>query len=68
MVGFGPMGQSMALHAARIGHFANGTKGCRIKITVLDDDPDRYDSFAQRYPKLELCCESQFQEVNLCAE
>jgi len=35
VAGFGRMGQSVALHAAKIGHYANGEK---LRITVIDKD------------------------------
>jgi voltage-gated potassium channel Kch len=40
VVGYGPMGRGLALHAARIGHFANeASRGIRLCITVVDRDP-----------------------------
>jgi RyR domain len=55
IVGFGPMGQDLALHAGRIGHFANGVpKDRRIRITVVDGDAKtKVDEFRTRHPKVD---------------
>lgn len=50
IVGFGPMGQRLALQAAQLGHFANLQKP---RITVLESDGSpRVASFLSRYPRL----------------
>jgi TrkA-N domain/RyR domain len=50
IVGFGPMGQRLALQAARVGHFANLRKPV---ITVLGPSANpRADLFLSRYPKI----------------
>jgi len=51
IVGFGPMGRSLALRAARLGHFANGKP---LRISVIDRDAKRHqEQFLFRYPMLE---------------
>ena len=48
IVGFGPMGQRLALQVAQIAHFANLQKP---KVTVLEQPGStRVDKFLQRYP------------------
>ena len=48
--GFGKMGESVALQAAKLGHFANGKP---LRITVVDPNALlRQESFANRYPQL----------------
>jgi voltage-gated potassium channel Kch len=60
IVGFGPMGQSLALQAARIGYFANSKK---LKITVVEQSPDpqsknaRYMEFLTRFPQIRDICD-----------
>jgi voltage-gated potassium channel Kch len=66
LVGFGQMGQALALQAARVGHFANGMglrDGERLKVTLVDQDiDDRWARFAADYPMYERIC-----EVDRCA-
>lgn len=66
LVGFGQMGQELALQAARIGHFANGMglrDGERLKVTLVDRHvDDRWARFAADYPMYERIC-----EVDRCA-
>jgi hypothetical protein len=51
VLGFGPMGQSVLLAAARVGHFANGRK---LAVTVAAADLEsRQRHFAAQYPQLE---------------
>jgi predicted dinucleotide-binding enzyme len=59
VIGFGAMGQSLALQAMRIGHFANEvSKGLRIRITVVDrDTKSGIKTFRARHPKAEQICE-----------
>ena len=48
VVGFGQMGQSLALQAARVGHFANGR---RVRVTAVDREVDRRaEAFRGRHP------------------
>jgi len=66
VIGFGQMGQSLALHAARSGHFANSvTKGRRLRLTVVDRDVERrIGMFRAQYPKIDEVCDLDFQEVD----
>lgn len=49
IVGFGPMGQRIALQAAQSAHFANGRNP---RVTVLEPDSSpRIHSFLDRYPR-----------------
>ena len=51
IVGFGRMGRSLALRAAKMGHFANGKL---LRISVIDREADRQrEHFLFRYPALE---------------
>jgi len=61
--GFGSMGQSLALQAARIGHFANFRK---LRITVLEQKGSgRPDSFLLRFPKFREVCEFNVIPIEL---
>jgi len=63
VIGFDQMGQSLALHAARIGHFANevGERKKRLLITVVDKDQNAgWNSFVSRYKNLHLVCDAKF--------
>jgi hypothetical protein len=58
IVGFGKMGQAVALQAAKIGHFANGK---RMRITVVDRDADaRQRAFLARYAQFTRVCDTEF--------
>ena len=58
IVGFGQMGQSIALQAAKIGQFANGRK---LQQTILDRDADRQERrFLARYPQFTKVCDLRF--------
>ncbi len=51
IVGFGRMGRSLALRAAKMGHFANGKQ---LRISVIDREAERQrEHFLFRYPALE---------------
>jgi voltage-gated potassium channel Kch len=59
IVGFGEMGQALALQAARIGHFANGSAwpdGHKLAVTLVDPDIElRWAAFRadyQAYPEI----------------
>ncbi len=55
VVGFGQMGKSLALHAARVGHYANAVK---IRITVVDRAAgNSVDAFRKQYPMIDHVCE-----------
>jgi len=64
--GFGKMGESVAVQAAKLGHFANDM---RLRITVIDEHAlDRQASFANRYPGIDKVCDVAFvsgKEENL---
>jgi voltage-gated potassium channel Kch len=63
IVGFGQMGESVALQAARIGHYAGGN---RLRITVFDPDADqRRLSLLARYPQLEQVVDLAFDSRNV---
>jgi hypothetical protein len=64
VAGFGPMGQSLALQAARIGHFANGVNGdLRLRVTVIDEADEHFQVFRTRYSKIDDVCELRFQQA-----
>lgn len=63
VIGFGQMGQSLALHAARIGHFANEVGGLRKRLRIIVLDKDRnagWNGFVSRYKNLHLVCDASF--------
>lgn len=62
VIGFGQTGQSLTLHAARVGHFANevGKHAKRLRITAVDKNPTGWNDFISRYQKLQEVCDSQF--------
>jgi len=67
ILGFGRMGRSIALRAARMGHFANGKK---LRLSVLDRVADmQRERFLFHYPALavsgdkkEAICDLQFHQ------
>ncbi len=62
VLGFGQMGESVTLQAARIGHYANGR---RLRITVVDRlAAQRERSLYGRYPKLSDVCDISFLELD----
>jgi hypothetical protein len=63
IVGFGSMGQNLALEAAKIGHFANSRK---LLITVIEQTGStRADSFLARYPKFTQICDFASTTINM---
>jgi hypothetical protein len=55
IVGFGPMGQNLALQAAKIGHFANSKK---LKVTVVEAEQNRaIVEFQKQYPTFSEVCD-----------
>jgi hypothetical protein len=63
IVGLGAMGRHLAVHAARIGHFANFHK---LRITVIDErNSTRPAEFLARYPKFPDVCEYAFVPIDL---
>jgi hypothetical protein len=58
VAGFGEMGESMVVQAARMGHFANGRPA---RIIVIDQDPTEPKGRLQRrYPHIGEICEIEF--------
>jgi hypothetical protein len=58
VVGFGVSGQSLALHAAQIGHFANEIgRGKRLRLSIMDSTDTPLGEFKERYPNLERVCD-----------
>jgi voltage-gated potassium channel Kch len=58
VAGFGQMGESIVLQAARIAHFANDKK---LRITVIDKiAEEKMRSFYGRYPQFDKVCEIVF--------
>ena len=63
--GFGPMGQSLALHAARIGHFSNAAaRERRLRITVVDDAETAFSRFQQQFSKIGDICDLRFRQAD----
>jgi len=61
IIGFGRMGRSLALRAAKLGHFANGQK---LRISVIDRHPDlQREHLLFHYPVMEMICEMQFHHA-----
>jgi voltage-gated potassium channel Kch len=61
IIGFGQMGESVALQAAKISHFANGKK---LKLTVIDRKAQmRKDRLSFYYPKFTEVCEAEFMDA-----
>lgn len=62
ILGFGDMGESVALQAAKIGHYANGKN---TRITVVDHHAlERERAFLQRYPEFDRVCDTTFLNGN----
>jgi hypothetical protein len=60
IIGFGKMGQAVALQAAKTGHYANGK---RLRLTIVDRQAgDRQRGFLARYPQFGRACDVQFIE------
>lgn len=58
VIGFGLMGESLVLQAARGSHFANGR---RLRVTVIDRDPVPHQAcLRRRFPKLDSVCDLAF--------
>ena len=63
VVGFGHMGESVALQAAKTGHYANGRK---MRITVIDRYADaEHRSFDSRFPQFSQICEIVFIKTEI---
>lgn len=62
VIGFGEMGESVVLQAARVGHFANGKP---IRITVIDEDATALGkAFRDRYPQFKEVCPLEFLDLD----
>jgi len=58
VLGFGQMGQSVVVEAARMGHFANGKK---LRVTVVDREASqRKKRFYRWYPQFDKVCDATF--------
>jgi voltage-gated potassium channel Kch len=58
VIGFGQMGESVAIHAAQQAHFANAR---RARVTVVDRLAEqKRGSFFGRYPSYEKVCDLEF--------
>lgn len=63
ILGFGQMGQSIAVQAARIGHYANGSK---VRITAVDRQAAKKGGiFLHKYPMFKQICDISFIELDL---
>lgn len=61
VVGFGHMGESLVLQAARHAHFANGR---RLRVTVVDQAAtERRLGFSLRYPSFDRVCDVAFVDL-----
>ncbi|MBX7211546.1 MAG: NAD-binding protein [Verrucomicrobiaceae bacterium] len=58
IIGFGLMGESLLLQAARTSHFANGR---HLRVTVIDRDPSASGRrFMRRHPHFTKVCDVEF--------
>lgn len=58
VLGFGRMGESVALQVARSGHYASGQ---RPRLTIVDSEAEaKKRSFYSRYPQFEQTCTAEF--------
>ncbi|GBU29673.1 hypothetical protein R84B8_03246 [Treponema sp. R8-4-B8] len=66
ILGFGPVGQSALLRLVMNGQFM----GSRMRAIIIDKDIDNLrDCFLHRYPGLKLCCDMEFENINVqCKE
>lgn len=63
IAGFGEMGQSLALQAGIIGHFANGEK---LQVTIVDEQVERLmGAFEARYSMFRHICDVQVMAGSL---
>lgn len=61
VVGFGTVGRTVAVKAAQLGHFVNGTRLC---ISVIDEHAkERERDFRFRYPTIDAVCDITFIEL-----
>jgi len=58
LIGFGKMGQAIAVQAAKVGHLANGQA---IAVTAIDTDVvDRKEAFLGQYPRFGSVCDIEY--------
>jgi hypothetical protein len=61
IIGFGPMGQHLALQAAEIGHFANFQK---LRVTIIErEESSTIQRFQQAYPKFTEICDLKVMRI-----
>jgi hypothetical protein len=68
ILGFGRMGRSVALRAAKLGHFANAVEDPtrRLRVSVIDAaGPQREASLLFRYPRFREVCELATYQLDL---
>ena len=63
IIGFGDMGESLLLQAARVGHYAKGEK---LKVTVIDKEAARKEKGCRlRYPQFDQICDASFLSLDI---
>jgi voltage-gated potassium channel Kch len=63
IAGFGRFGEALAVQAARVGQFANGS---RVRITAIDANAEeRSEVFYGRYPQIDKACDIKFFEGDI---
>ncbi|MGQ0701875.1 MAG: NAD-binding protein [Gemmatimonadales bacterium] len=68
ILGFGRMGRSIALRAAKLGHFANGVAdpGRRLRISVIDRIGQTHEAgLLFRYPQFRSTCELDVHTMDI---
>jgi len=62
ILGFGQVGQSALLRLMMNGQFV----GSRMRAIIVDKDIENLrDSFLHRYPGLDFCCKTEFENINV---
>ncbi|MEK6324289.1 MAG: NAD-binding protein [Acidobacteriota bacterium] len=63
IIGFGETGASVALQAAKIGHYPRGKK---LRLTVIDREAEKKAAvFRLRYPGFDQSCEARFLQMDV---
>lgn len=63
VLGFGRMGETIALQAAKTAHYASGAP---LRVTVVDHEATRLrDTFFGRYPQYPRICETEFIDAEV---
>ena len=63
IIGFGRMGRSVALQAAKMGHYRNGRA---IRISVVDQSAKaKGDLFIHKYPAFKRICDIDFRDLDI---